>query len=60
MNKLNIEAALPQFPGARGSHLAGIISGIVQDLDLKQFARVIELADRAKQAFHHVDFIKNW
>ena len=45
MNQLNIEAALPQFPGARGSHIARIVSGIVQDLDLELFARVIQFAD---------------
>src|SRR6267143_1276637 len=59
VNELNIETALPQFIGARSGHFPCVISGIVQHLDLEQLARVIELADRAQKAFHHVNFIKN-
>ena len=59
MNQLNIEAALPQFVGARSSHFPCIVGGIVQDLDLQQFSRIIELADRAQKAFHYVNFVKN-
>src|SRR6266704_499493 len=59
MNQLNIEAALPQFFGARSSHFPCIVGGIVQDLDLQQFSRIIELADRAQKALHYVNFVKN-
>src|SRR5258708_5630598 len=45
MNQLNIEAAVSQLFSAQGSQIARIIGGIVQDLDLQQFARVIEFAD---------------
>src|SRR5436305_13569637 len=59
MNKLNIEATLPQFFGARSSHYTRIVGRIVQDLDLQQFSRIIELADRAQKALHYVNFVKN-
>src|SRR6266446_10738251 len=59
MNQLNIEAALPQFFGARSSHFPCIVGGIVQDLDLQQFSRIIELADRAQKALHYVNFVEN-
>jgi hypothetical protein len=59
MNQLNIEAALPQFFGARRSHLARIVGRIVEHLDLQQISRVIELTDRTQKALHDVNFIKN-
>src|SRR5437667_5829955 len=59
MNQLNIEAALPQFFGARSSHFPRIVGRIVQDLDLQQFSRIIELADRAQKALHYVNFVKD-
>src|SRR5205807_9186377 len=59
MNQLDVEAALPQFFGARSSHCPRIVGRIVQDLDLQQFSRIIELADRAQKALHYVNFVKN-
>src|SRR5438477_6340700 len=59
MNQLNIEATLPQFFGARSSHFPRIVGRIVQDLDLQQFSRIIELTDRAQKALHYVNFVKN-
>src|SRR5438067_8643493 len=59
MNQLNIEATLPQFFRARSSHFPRIVGRIVQDLDLQQFSRIIELADRAQKALHYVNFVKN-
>src|ERR1700719_1814189 len=45
MNQLNVVTALAQFFRARGGNFAGIIGRIIEDLDLKTFARIIELAD---------------
>jgi hypothetical protein len=59
MNQLNIETALPQFFRAGSGHLAGIVGGIVQHLNLEQISRIIELADRTQKALYHVNFIKN-
>src|ERR1700687_1787761 len=59
MNELNIEAALTQFLSAGSGHVPRVISRIIQDLDLQQFARVIEFADRTQKALNHVNFIKN-
>src|SRR5881392_1414599 len=59
MNQLNVEAALPQFFGARSSHFPRIVGRIVQDLDLQQFSRIIEFADRAQKALHYVNFVKD-
>ena len=59
MNELNIEAALTQFLSAGSGHVPRVISRIIQDLDLQQFARVIEFADRTQKALHYVNFIKD-
>jgi len=59
MNQLNIEAALPQFFGARSSHLARIVGRIVQHLDLQTIARVIQFADRAQQSLDHINFVED-
>src|ERR1700736_512903 len=59
MNQLNIEAALTQFFRAQSSHIARIVGGIVQHLDLQQVSWVIEFTDRAQKTLHHVNFIKN-
>ncbi len=37
----------------------GFVGGIIQHLDLKELPRIIEFAYGAKQAFGHVNFIKN-
>jgi len=59
MNELNIVTSLPESPRARTGYFAGVVSGIVQDLDLEQIFWVIEFANRAKQALDHVNFVKN-
>ena len=45
LNQLNVITALAQFFRARGGNFAGIIRRIIENLDLKKVARIIELAD---------------
>src|SRR4029077_2063609 len=59
MNQLNVEAAATQFLGARCGDLAGVIRGIVEDLDLQQILRVIQLPDSPEPALHHINVIKD-
>jgi hypothetical protein len=37
--------------------LASLISGVIQNLDLKFILRIVEFADRFQQPFDHMDFI---
>src|SRR5437667_4485499 len=60
VNQLDVEAALAQLIRTSGGQLARIIGRVVQHLDLKTISRIIEFADRAKEALHHVNLIKNW
>ena len=59
MNALNIETFLAQFLCTRGNDLARFIRGIVQYLNLKKLPRIVQLADRAQQAFDHIDFVED-
>src|SRR6267142_5647074 len=59
MNQLNGVTALAQLGRTGGSNLAGVVGRIVEHLNLKQFTRIIELADRAQEPFDHIDLVKN-
>ena len=59
MDQLDVETPALQILHARGSQFSRFVGGIVQDLDLEQFARVIDLADRLEQALDDVDLVED-
>ena len=57
---LDIKALVLHLPGQGLGDIHGVVGGIIQNLDFKQFAWVIKSADRLDQSFDHIALIENW
>src|SRR5205823_2211069 len=59
MNQFDIETALTQFRCTIRRNLLRVIGRIVEHLDLQPIAWVIQLADRAQQPLHYINFVED-
>jgi len=46
--------------GFEGRYRAGLVEGIVEDLDLEPISRPLYVAGGLKEAFHNIGFIEDW
>ena len=59
MDQLHVETPALQVLHARGGQFPRFVGGIIEDLDLQQLPRIIDLADRFEQALDNVDFVED-
>ena len=59
VDQLHVEPPALQILHAGGGQFPRVVGGIVEDLDLQQVARIIDLADRLEQALDNVDLVED-
>src|ERR1700682_464782 len=59
VDQLYVEPPALQILHAGGSQFSRVVGGIVEDLDLQQFARIIDLTDRFEQPLDHIDLVED-
>ncbi len=59
VDQLHVESTTLQIRDAGGGQLPGVVRGIVEDLDLEKFPRIVDLADRFEQPLDHVNLVED-